>query len=100
MLLEEVLAFLLTGPGLYLDATLGDGGHAEGLLEREPGARLLGCDRDPAALAVAEARLMRFAGRVTLAHAVTQLEVERQRARSGGNLPERHHDSSSSVVPR
>ena len=68
VLLAEVLAFLVQGPGLYLDATLGDGGHAEALLEREPGARLLGNDRDPASLAVAGERLRRFGGRVTLHH--------------------------------
>ena len=33
--------------GLYLDVTLGGGGHSEALLEA--GARVVGCDRDPAA---------------------------------------------------
>jgi 16S rRNA (cytosine1402-N4)-methyltransferase len=66
VLLEEVLGFLLTGPGLYLDATLGDGGHAEAVLEREPGARLWGNDADPAALARASARLERFGGRCVI----------------------------------
>ena len=69
VLVAEVLQFLRNGSGLYLDATLGDGGHAEALLEVEPGARLLGADRDPAALEFARARLARFGGRVTLAHA-------------------------------
>lgn len=69
VLVAEVLGFLRNGPGLYLDATLGDGGHAEALLESEPGARLLGCDRDPAALEVAGDRLRRFGARVSLAHA-------------------------------
>ena len=69
VLLEETLHHLLHGPGLYLDATLGDGGHALALLEREPAARLLGCDRDPDALAIAGRRLARFGDRVTLAHA-------------------------------
>jgi 16S rRNA (cytosine1402-N4)-methyltransferase len=67
-LLAQVLDFLCTGPGLYLDATLGDGGHAAALLEREPGARLLGNDRDLDALAVAGERLRRFGDRVTLSH--------------------------------
>jgi 16S rRNA (cytosine1402-N4)-methyltransferase len=69
VLVAEVLRFLRNGPGLYLDATLGDGGHAEALLDAEPGARLLGCDRDPAALASAGGRLRRFGERVTIAHA-------------------------------
>ena len=42
VLVAEVLRFLCNGPGLYLDATLGDGGHAAALLAAEPGARLLG----------------------------------------------------------
>jgi len=68
VLLARVLEYLCTGPGLYLDATLGDGGHAAALLEREPGARLLGNDRDRDALAVAGERLRRFGDRVTLSH--------------------------------
>lgn len=69
VLVAETLAFLRNGPGLYLDATLGDGGHAEALLDAEPGARLVGCDRDPAALESAGGRLSRFGTRVRLAHA-------------------------------
>ncbi len=69
VLVAEVLGFLRNGPGLYLDATLGEGGHAEALLDAEPGARLLGCDRDPAALASSRDRLRRFGDRVTFLHA-------------------------------
>jgi len=69
VLVAEVLAYLRNGPGLYLDATLGDGGHAEALLAAEPGARLLGCDRDPDSLAFASHRLAAFGGRVTFAQA-------------------------------
>lgn len=69
MLLEETLAALRGGPGLYLDATLGDGGHAEALLDGESGARLLGCDRDPHAIAFSRARLSRFGARVVIAPA-------------------------------
>lgn len=68
VLVAEVLQFLRNGPGLYLDATLGEGGHAEALLDAEPGARLLGCDRDPAALASSRDRLRRFGDRVTVVH--------------------------------
>jgi 16S rRNA (cytosine1402-N4)-methyltransferase len=83
VLLAETLAFLRQGPGLYLDATLGDGGHAEALLDAEPGARLLGCDRDRDALAVSGPRLARFGARVTLAHA-TFAELPVALARAGG----------------
>jgi len=69
VLLHEVLGFLGNGPGLYLDATLGDGGHAEALLEAEPESRLLGSDRDPDAVASAAERLRRFGDRVTCVHA-------------------------------
>ena len=53
--------------GVYVDVTLGAGGHAEALLE-VPGTRVIGIDRDETALAVARARLARFGDRVTLVH--------------------------------
>jgi 16S rRNA (cytosine1402-N4)-methyltransferase len=69
VLLEEVMGFLVNGPGFYLDATLGDAGHTAALLEREPGARVLGTDRDPEALRFSAGRLTGFGDRVMLAHA-------------------------------
>jgi 16S rRNA (cytosine1402-N4)-methyltransferase len=52
--------------GIYVDATLGGGGHTVALLEAEPKARIVGVDRDPAAIAAAEEWLAPVADRVTL----------------------------------
>jgi len=67
-MVAEVLRHLRGGAGWYLDATLGDGGHAEALLDAEPGARLVGTDGDPDSLAAARQRLARFEDRVVIAH--------------------------------
>ncbi len=82
VLLAETLRFLLAGPGLYLDATLGNGGHAEALLDAEPGARLLGCDRDPDAVVRSTLRLARFGDRVIIAPAAFH-ELPRVHAEMG-----------------
>jgi 16S rRNA (cytosine1402-N4)-methyltransferase len=60
-----------TGPagGLFVDATVGLGGHAEALLAAAPAAHLVGIDRDPQALELAARRLAPFGERVRLVHA-------------------------------
>lgn len=59
VLAREVVEILRPAPGkLLLDGTLGGGGHSELLLER--GARVIGLDKDPRALAAATARLARW----------------------------------------
>lgn len=68
VLVRETLGFLRPGPGLFLDATLGDGGHSEALLLASPELRLLANDRDPDALAFARTRLARFGDRVMFTH--------------------------------
>jgi 16S rRNA (cytosine1402-N4)-methyltransferase len=67
----DLLAPALGDPGaVYLDGTLGMGGHAEAILERCPEARVVGIDRDQEALALASERLSPYAARVTFVHAV------------------------------
>ena len=68
VLFNEVLEYLIPnrGDGTLVDATVGLGGHSEGLLERHPGTRLIGIDRDPEALERSRQRLSRFGDRVTL----------------------------------
>ncbi len=79
----ELLGPALTEPGsVYLDGTLGMGGHTEAVLEACPRARVVGIDRDPEALSLAAERLDRFADRTTFVHAVYD-EVPRALAEAG-----------------
>ena len=67
----ELLGPALQKPGaVFVDGTLGMGGHSEAFLERFPEARLIGLDRDTDALRIAGKRLARFGDRVTLVHTV------------------------------
>ncbi len=67
VLVEEVTEFLNVRPdGVYIDATVGGGGHARAILERLTSGRLLGIDRDPLALTVARQRLSAFGDKVKL----------------------------------
>ncbi len=67
----ELLAPALGRPGaVVVDATLGMGGHASAMLERFPGLRLIGLDRDLDAIAIAGERLKAYGDRATLVHTV------------------------------
>ncbi len=69
VLLHEAIEFLNVRPeGIYIDATLGAGGHAEEILKRLGSGRLLGLDRDPQALEVAGERLAGFGEKLTMLH--------------------------------
>lgn len=55
--------------GVYVDGTVGGGGHAEAILDRSsPDGKLVGVDRDPSAIDAARGRLARFGDRVDLVH--------------------------------
>lgn len=67
---EEVLHWLQpVNGGIYLDGTLGGAGHSRLLLDAAKGSRLIGLDRDPAALQEAAEILAPYGDRVSLHHA-------------------------------
>jgi len=70
VLLEEALAFLDAGrAGTYIDGTFGLGGHSVEILRRNPGASIVGFDRDEASLQEARDNLAEYADRIRLYHA-------------------------------
>lgn len=68
VLLEETISNLNIRPdGIYVDGTLGGGGHSYHILERLTGkGRLIGIDQDAAAIDAAGERLKKFGSRVTI----------------------------------
>lgn len=70
VMVDEVLEHLAPERGgWFLDGTVGGGGHAAELLERSPGARLIGLDRDPSAVDAARRRLVPYGDRARVARA-------------------------------
>ena len=69
VLARETIDFLNVRPeGIYIDATLGAGGHAQEILRRLARGKLLGVDRDPQALEVARSRLAGFGEKLIMRH--------------------------------
>ena len=69
VLLHECVEGLKIDPtGIYVDGTLGRGGHSEAVAERLTTGLLLGIDRDETAIAQAGERLRPFGRRVRLVH--------------------------------
>ena len=69
VLLNEVLnALRCEHPGLYVDFTVGAGGHAKAILSSSPENRLIGFDWDNQAIEIASENLKEFNNRVTLVH--------------------------------
>ncbi|MFA0766643.1 MAG: hypothetical protein OXFUSZZB_000774 [Candidatus Fervidibacter sp.] len=70
-MVQEVLSFLRVAEvrrGVFVDMTVGTGGHALAILQANPRVEVIGIDRDRASLEVAAERLTEFADRVTLIH--------------------------------
>lgn len=69
VMLQECINGLNIKPdGIYLDGTLGLGGHSAAIAAKLSGGRLIGIDRDETAIARAGERLKPFGDRVTLVH--------------------------------
>ena len=67
VLMEEVLQWLQIKPdGIYVDATLGAGGHSAAIAQRLTSGRLISLDQDERALELARENLMPWKDRVTL----------------------------------
>lgn len=75
---EIILALRPKSPGRYVDATVGAGGHAWGILEASASAgQLIGLDLDPQALEIASQRLSPFKDRCLLVQAsYTSLQAQ------------------------
>lgn len=69
VLLEESVGMLnVKENGVYVDGTLGGGGHSELIAERLSGGRLIGIDRDLDAITAAGERLKPYGSTVTVVH--------------------------------
>lgn len=86
-MVNEVLDFLRVRPvrrGVFVDMTVGTGGHTLAILQANPKVDVIGIDRDIASLEIAAERLADYADRVTLIHGdmrdvrrlLTQIGVE------------------------
>ncbi len=70
VLLRETMEYLAPERGgLFVDCTLGLGGHSEAILEASLKTRVIGIDRDPEALKLADGRLAQFGKRFRSVHA-------------------------------
>jgi 16S rRNA (cytosine1402-N4)-methyltransferase len=63
LLRETIESLAVKRGGLFVDCTVGLGGHSEAILQTSPEAQVLGIDRDEEALRLARERLTEFGGR-------------------------------------
>lgn len=89
VMLAECVEYLRPRPGgVYVDATLGGGGHALGLLRKQGGIRVYGFDQDPEALAEASQKLAEYGDQVELigtnfSRLRTELALRKQKSIDG-----------------
>jgi len=82
VLLDEVLGvFAELDEGVFVDATLGYGGHSEAILSAHPNIKLIGIDRDDEAINFSRERLKKFGDRVQIiksdfASALSKIDTE------------------------
>jgi 16S rRNA (cytosine1402-N4)-methyltransferase len=70
VLLRETIELLAAEQGgLFIDCTVGLGGHSEAILQASPDAQVLGIDRDEEALGLATERLAQYGSRFRSVHA-------------------------------
>ena len=70
VLLKEVVQYINAEKGgIFVDATLGGGGHAEAILKANPENRVIGIDRDEEAIEIAMKQLSKYEDRVSIYHA-------------------------------
>ncbi len=62
---ETIESLRVHDGGLYVDGTLGGGGHSGGILKSAENVSLIGIDRDSEAIAAAKSKLSQFGERVT-----------------------------------
>ncbi len=69
VMVNQVINGLKLRPtGVYVDCTLGGGGHSLAILQAQPDCQLIGIDQDPQALEAAKLELALYADRVTYCH--------------------------------
>ena len=91
VLLDEVIELLAAKRGgVFVDATVGLGGHTEGILRASVANRLIAIDQDVHAMELARPRLEVFGGRVTFVH--SNFESIKEVLRSTG------HDNVDGIV--
>src|SRR5215217_2162395 len=87
LLFEAVELLTPERGGLYVDATLGLGGHSEAILEASPDTRVIGIDLDREAIRLASDRLAHFGARFRATHANFR-EIRRVLVDAGETQPD------------